>query len=74
MTIIGSFTKNDKTISYEITDEQQRKIIDRLIQYYAAPNHSHNGDGILADEDDSMYQSPDVLADICDNIIEFKEN
>jgi hypothetical protein len=70
MTIKGSFEKYGDTISYEITDEQKDKIVERVIKYYST--YSHFGEGIHQD-DDSLIEAPNVLSDICDDIIEFKE-
>lgn len=68
MNIKGSFGHDD-IITYDITDEQKDKIINRLIEYYST--HSHIGEEIHQD-DDSIIDAPSVLSDICDNIIEFK--
>ena len=69
-TIIGKFEKYGNVIEYTISDEQQAKIVARLMEYYSS--HHHFGEGIHQD-DDSIMEAPSVLSDICDNIIEFKE-
>ncbi len=69
-TIKGSFEKFGDTITYEITNEQKDKIVERLIKYYS--EHCHFGEGIHQD-DESILNAPEVLSDICDDIIEFKE-
>jgi hypothetical protein len=72
-TIKGQFIKYGSTkYSYEITEEQQRKITERVLEYYADKRHCCFGEGIHQD-DDSIINAPSVLSDICDNIIEFKE-
>jgi hypothetical protein len=68
--IKGSFIKYDSRISYEITDEMKDRIVERLLQYYA--KHLHYGEGIHQD-DNSLIEAPNVLSDICDDIIIFKE-
>ena len=72
MNVKGSFEKYGDTYTYDITDEQKDKIVQRLIEYYADPKHCHFGEGIHQD-DDSIIDAPGVLSDICDNIIEFKD-
>jgi hypothetical protein len=69
MIIKGSFKKYNDEVSYEITDEQKDKILERLIKYYST--HIYFGEGIMQD-DDSIIDAPEVLADICDDIIVFK--
>ena len=69
MIIKGEFADDDRIVSYEITEEQQHRIIARLIDYYS--NYLYTGEGIQQD-DDSIIEAPSVLSDICDNIIEFK--
>ena len=69
-TIKGSFQPDDDVlVSYEITDEQKDRIIERLLKYYK--KHAYIGEVIFQD-DDSIIYAPDVLADICDDIIVFK--
>jgi len=70
MDICGSFEKYGEIISYVITDEQKDRIVKRLIEYYST--HIYFGEGIHQD-DDSIIDAPSVLSDICDNIIEFKQ-
>jgi len=70
MNIIGSFEKYGNVITYDISDEQKDKIVNRLIAYYST--HLYFGEGIHQD-DDSIIDAPSVLSDICDDIIEFKE-
>lgn len=67
--IKGSFEKYGDTISYEITDEQKDRIVERLIEYYST--YCHFGEGIHQD-DNSLIEAPSVLSDICDDIIKFK--
>jgi hypothetical protein len=67
--IIGKFETFGSIISYEITDDQKDKIIERLINYYST--HLYYGEGIHQD-DDSIIDAPYVLSDICDDIIAFK--
>jgi hypothetical protein len=69
MTIKGEFADEDRIISYEITEEQQHRIIARLIDYYS--NYLYTGEG-FCQNDDSIIEAPCVLSDICDKIIEFK--
>lgn len=71
MKVEGSFKKYDEEISYSIDEESQKKIVERLIQYYS--EHIHYGEGIHQD-DNSIIEAPSVLSDICDNIIKFKES
>ena len=69
-TIKGTLNKLDYKVSFEITDQQKDKIIQRLLIYYG--KYCHFGEGIMQDDDSTLY-APEVLADICDDIIEFKE-
>jgi hypothetical protein len=69
MIIKGEFEQFGYKSSYEINEEQQHKIIERLIKYYST--HCYTGEGIHQD-DDSIIDAPSVLSDICDKIIKFK--
>lgn len=66
----GYFIYDDQKISYNISDEDKNTICKRLIKYYST--HLWFGEGIHQD-DDSLIDAPNVLSDICDNIINFKE-
>ena len=68
-TLKGSFEMYDDTISYEITDDMKDKIFERLIKYYS--KYGYSGE-VIHQCDDAIIYAPDVLSDICDNIIEFK--
>lgn len=71
-TIKGSWMKwSDCEVSYEITDEMKDQIIQKLIEYYS--KNCHSGEGIFQD-DDSLIEAPEVLADIADHIIKFKSS
>lgn len=70
MNIKGSFETLCQIVSYDITEEQQAKIIERLMKYYST--HAYIGE-VIHQDDDSIIEAPSVLSDICDDIIEFKE-
>jgi hypothetical protein len=65
----GSFKNNGTEISYDITDEQKDRIVERLLEYYST--YCYFGEAIHQD-DDSIIEAPTVLSDICDNIINFE--
>lgn len=70
-TIKGSFEGFDSDVRYEITDEMKDKIVARLIEYYST--HLWFGEGIQQD-DSSIIDAPEVLSDICDDIIKFESD
>lgn len=69
-TITGEFEKYDQVISYEINPEQQGDIFKRLMEYYQ--KHCHIGECIHQD-DNSIIEAPQVLSEICDDMITFRE-
>lgn len=63
---------DDATISYEDTPEIHKKVFDKLIEFYNK-HHAWNGETICQ-SDDPIIHAPELLADIVDDIIQFKVN
>lgn len=58
-------------ITYEDSPEVHKAVFNHLIENYFKKHEQFSGEGILQDDDATIY-APDAMADIADDIIKFK--
>ncbi len=61
---------DDYTVTYEDSQEIKDKVFERVMEYYRK-HEQFIGEGIMQC-DDPIIDAPNVLADIADDIIQFK--
>lgn len=62
--------KDGYILQYNLSKEDLEKIVIYLLEYYS--KNSYFGEGIMQD-DDSLIEAPNVLANIADDIFKFEE-
>jgi hypothetical protein len=60
----------DATLSFEIDEEKKNNIVEKIINF-CLDNQCFCGE-ILMQDDDLLLESPNLISDIIDDIIEFK--
>jgi len=61
----------DMIVNYDIDEEKQKKIVERILQY-CMKNDCFDGE-TLHQDDDCIIDAPSVLSDIIDKVIVFDQ-
>lgn len=64
--------EGDLEVTYNETDELKDEVFQKLIDFFKKYN-AFSGDSIMQNDDPLIYAS-ELLSDICDDLICFKEN
>ena len=64
---------DDFTVSYDDTPEIHKKVFDYLIREYYSKYGYFSGEGIMQADNPQIY-APQVLSDLADDVIGFKED